>query len=124
MNQAMECHTHGCAGEFHRWAVFFLFEDDSIPMSEQVHASHILVKKEEEAKEIIVRIEAGEEFAAIARQSSLCPSGQTGGDLGWFGKGVMVPDFEKACFSAEKGTIAGPVQTQFGWHVIQVLETK
>ncbi len=103
---------------------FFPYEDDSIQMSEQVHASHILVKKEEEAKEIIVRIETGEKFAAIARQCSLCPSGQTGGDLGWFGKGVMVPEFEQACFSAEEGTIAGPVQTQFGWHVIYVIETK
>ena len=93
-------------------------------MSEQVHASHILVKKEEEAKEIVVRIEAGEDFAAIARQCSLCPSGQNGGDLGWFGRGRMVPEFEKACFSAENGGIAGPVRTQFGWHIIRILETK
>jgi len=93
-------------------------------MSEQVHASHILVKQEEEAKEIIGRIEAGEDFSAIARQCSLCPSGKNGGDLGWFGRGRMVPDFEKACFSAENGTIAGPVRTQFGWHIINVLETK
>jgi len=103
---------------------FFLAEDDSIGMPAQVHASHILVKNEEEAKEIIARIETGENFGAIARQCSLCPSGKAGGDLGWFGKGSMVPDFEKACFSAEEGAIAGPVRTQFGWHVIQVLEIK
>lgn len=93
-------------------------------MSKQVHASHILVKQEKEAKEIIARIEAGEDFAAIARQCSLCPSGRSGGDLGWFGRGQMVPEFDKACFSAGKGTIAAPVKTQFGWHVINVLETK
>ena len=93
-------------------------------MSNQVHASHILVKSEKEAKEIISRIESGEDFSAIARDCSVCPSGRNGGDLGWFGKGCMVPDFEKACFIGKAGTIVGPVRTRFGWHVIHVIETK
>ncbi|WP_319641925.1 peptidylprolyl isomerase [Methanovulcanius yangii] len=104
--------------------LFSFWEADIIVMSNQVHASHILVKSETEAKKIIERIESGEDFTIIARECSVCPSGQNGGDLGWFERGCMVPDFEKACFDGKAGTIVGPIQTRFGWHVIHIIETK
>ena len=70
------------------------------------------------------RIADGEDFAAVAKRFSGCPSGKNGGDLGWFGKGQMVPEFEAAAFAAEKGAVIGPVKTQFGYHVIKVTGAK
>ena len=86
-----------------------------------VSAKHILVKEEAECLEILKAINAGEkEFEAAAREYSTCPSGAKGGDLGTFGKGQMVPEFEQAAFEAEIGTIVGPVKTNFGYHLIKV----
>ncbi len=86
-----------------------------------VSAKHILVETEEKCAEILAEIKAGEKtFEAAAMQFSTCPSGQKGGDLGAFGKGQMVPEFEKAAFEAEVGEIVGPVVTQFGAHLIKV----
>jgi len=93
-------------------------------MAQKVHAAHILVKDEKAAKDIAKRLQSGERFSDLARKHSDCPSGAQGGDLGWFGKGQMVKEFEDACFSERKGAILGPVKTQFGWHVIQVLEER
>jgi peptidyl-prolyl cis-trans isomerase C len=93
-------------------------------MAAQARASHILVKTEDQANQIIKRLTDGEEFAAVARRFSSCPSGKNGGDLGWFGKGMMVPEFEKIAFEEEVGKVVGPVKTQFGYHVIKVTGKK
>ena len=93
-------------------------------MAAQARASHILVKTEDQAKQIMKRLTDGEEFAAVAKRFSSCPSGKNGGDLGWFGKGMMVPEFEKIAFEEEVGKIVGPVKTQFGYHVIKVTGKK
>ena len=89
---------------------------------ETVNASHILVKTEDEAKQILDKIKAGEiSFEDAARQYSTCPSGANGGSLGDFGKGQMVPEFEIAAFNMEVGEIKSiPVQTQFGYHLIKL----
>ena len=89
--------------------------------SVEVHARHILVKTKEEAKAIIKELQGGANFEATAKEKSTGPSGPNGGDLGFFGKGQMVPEFEKASFSLEKGAITDePVKTQFGWHIIKL----
>ena len=88
----------------------------------KVQARHILVGKQELADELKKRIDAGEDFSALAEEYSECPSKKRGGDLGWFGKGAMVRPFEVAAFSAEEGAVVGPVKTEFGWHLIYVYE--
>lgn len=93
-------------------------------MAKQVNAAHILVKTEQEAKQLKARIEAGEKFADLAKKHSACPSGKKGGDLGWFGRGDMVREFENAAFGAQKGAVVGPVKTEFGWHLILVKDLK
>jgi len=93
-------------------------------MVKQVNAAHILVKTEKEAKELKEKILKGEKFADIAKKHSTCPSGKSGGDLGWFGRGQMVPPFETAAFNANKGDLVGPVKTDFGWHLILVKDQK
>lgn len=93
-------------------------------MTTEVRASHILVKTEQEAKELFDEIKNGKSFAQVAEEKSLCPSGQNGGDLGFFGKGMMVKPFEDAAFDLEVGELSQPVETQFGWHLIQVTDKK
>jgi len=83
-------------------------------------ARHILVNTKEECEQLKTRIEGGEGFAEIARQRSQCPSGQKGGALGEFGPGQMVKEFDDVVFSAEIGKTHGPVQTQFGYHLIEI----
>lgn len=86
-----------------------------------VSAKHILVADEEKCNEILASITNGEKaFEVAAQEFSTCPSGQRGGDLGQFGKGQMVPEFEQAAFGAEIGAVVGPVKTQFGYHLIKV----
>lgn len=88
---------------------------------EEVHARHILVKTEDEAKMVIKELGKGGDFAELAKTKSTGPSGPNGGDLGFFGKGQMVPAFEKAAFAMKKGEVSGdPIKTQFGYHVIKV----
>lgn len=89
---------------------------------EMVEASHILVETEEQAKEIIEKLEAGESFEKLAEENSTCPSSQQGGNLGQFGKGQMAPEFEEAAFNLEKDEISGPVKTDFGYHIIKLLD--
>ena len=93
-------------------------------MVKQVRAAHILVRSEDKAKEILNKINSGLSFVELAKKYSECPSAKRGGDLGWFGRGQMVREFENAAFDGEKGTIAGPVKTQFGWHLIKIFEKK
>ena len=85
-----------------------------------VSAKHILVKEEAKCQEILEEIVAGKAFEVAAQEYSTCPSGQKGGDLGEFGKGQMVKEFEEAAFNAEIGQVVGPVATQFGYHLIKV----
>lgn len=87
----------------------------------EVRAAHILVDKEADAIRIRKEIVDGKDFYQAAREYSSCPSSRNGGDLGWFGKGQMVPEFEKAAFSTPEGEISQPVKTQFGWHLIKVI---
>ncbi len=93
-------------------------------MVEKVHAAHILVKDQKQAYEILARAKAGEDFGALAKQYSTCPSKSKGGDLGTFGRGQMVKKFEDAAFGAKKGDIVGPVKTDFGYHLIKVIDMK
>jgi peptidyl-prolyl cis-trans isomerase C len=83
-------------------------------------ARHILVDSEEQCQSLKNEIEGGADFADLAKQHSSCPSGQRGGDLGEFGPGMMVPEFDKVVFSADVGTVQGPVKTQFGYHLLEV----
>ncbi len=83
-------------------------------------ASHILVSEQVLAQEIINKAKAGADFGALARQYSSCPSKSSGGDLGWFGPGMMVQPFEAACKNLFTGSISDVVQTQFGYHVIKL----
>jgi peptidyl-prolyl cis-trans isomerase C len=91
----------------------------------EYNAAHILVETEAEAQTIVEELAGGADFAAIATERSKDPgSGQNGGDLGWFGLGMMVPEFEQAVVALEPGAVSAPVQSQFGWHVIRLNETR
>ncbi len=83
-------------------------------------ARHILVDTEEKCQAIKDEIAGGADFADLAKQHSSCPSGQQGGDLGEFGPGMMVKEFDEVVFSADVNTVQGPVQTQFGYHLLEV----
>ena len=84
------------------------------------HARHILVDTKELCDDLKTQIEGGADFAELARQHSKCPSGLKGGDLGEFGPGQMVPEFDTVVFGADVGTTQGPVKTEFGFHLIEV----
>ncbi|SNS75328.1 peptidylprolyl isomerase [Antarctobacter heliothermus] len=90
----------------------------------EYNASHILVETEAKAKELVVELEGGADFAELARANSTGPTGPNGGLLGWFGKGRMVAAFEEAVATMEPGDLSAPVQTRFGWHVIKLNETR
>ena len=86
----------------------------------KVRASHILVDKHSQALALISKIREGEDFGAVAKKYSNCPSKKKGGDLGWFTKGQMVPEFEKAAFGLNVGAMTSdPVKTKFGYHIIR-----
>jgi peptidyl-prolyl cis-trans isomerase C len=92
---------------------------------EEVHARHILVASEDEAKKVIVELQGGADFAALAEEHSIGPSGPNGGDLGFFRREQMVPEFAEAAFALEPSEhTQAPVQTQFGWHVIEVVDRR
>ncbi|GAB2804004.1 peptidylprolyl isomerase [Halomonas shantousis] len=86
----------------------------------QATARHILVNSQEQCEALRAEIEGGCDFAEVAKQHSTCPSGRNGGDLGSFGPGQMVPEFDKVVFSADVNTVQGPVKTQFGYHLLEV----
>ncbi|HPN73356.1 MAG TPA: peptidylprolyl isomerase [Candidatus Omnitrophota bacterium] len=84
-------------------------------------ARHILFSSKEKCEEVKKQIESGKSFAEMAKLHSSCPSGRSGGDLGEFSPGEMVPEFDKVVFSAEVGKVHGPVKTGFGYHLIEIL---
>lgn len=83
-------------------------------------ARHILVDTQEECEDLKNQIAEGADFAELAKQHSKCPSGSRGGDLGEFGQGQMVPEFDQVVFSGELNTVHGPIQTQFGFHLLEI----
>lgn len=85
-------------------------------------ARHILVETEEKCIELKTEIESGADFAEVAKEHSQCPSGQQGGALGSFGPGQMVPEFDRVVFQEDVGKVHGPVQTQFGYHLVEITE--
>ena len=91
-----------------------------MPPEEEVHARHILVPTEQEAKDIEAELKKGADFATLAKEKSKDPGAADGGDLGYFTKDQMVPEFSDVAFKLEKGQISDPVHTQFGWHIIKV----
>jgi len=91
-----------------------------MPPEEEVHARHILVPTEDEAKEIEAELKKGADFATLAKEKSKDPGAADGGDLGYFTKDQMVPEFSEAAFKLDKGQISDPVHTKFGWHIIKV----
>lgn len=93
-------------------------------MTTEVKASHILVETEQEAINLKEEILSGTAFEDLAAENSLCPSGARGGDLGFFGRGQMVSEFEVAAFDLNVGEISDPVRTNFGWHLILVTDKK
>ncbi len=104
---------------------FFDEQIKQVKPVEEVHARHILVEKEDEAKAIAKRVKGGEDFAKVAKEASKDPgSGKEGGDLGFFTKERMVPEFAEAAFALKPGEISEPVKSQFGWHVIKVEEKR
>ncbi len=90
----------------------------------EYNASHILVETEEEARDLVRQLEQGADFGELAMAHSTGPSGPSGGELGWFGPGMMVPPFEEAVMAMEVGAVSEPVETQFGWHVITLNDTR
>jgi len=86
----------------------------------EARARHILVADEEACEKLKTQIEGGDDFGELAAKHSKCPSGQQGGDLGLFSKGQMVKEFDDVVFSGEVGKVHGPVQTQFGYHLIEI----
>lgn len=103
---------------------FYEENPDLFEAQAQVSAKHILVENEDSANVIAKEIADGLDFEEAAKKYSTCPSKEKGGDLGYFSKGQMVPEFEKAAFEGEIGKVIGPVQTQFGYHLIRVEDKK
>ena len=93
-------------------------------LSREFNASHILVETEGEARALLEKLAAGADFSDLAKEKSTGPSGSNGGGLGWFGVGMMVPAFEEAVAALEIGNTSAPVQTQFGWHVIKLNDSR
>ena len=101
---------------------YFDENKESFAKAKEVNASHILVEDEKTAKEVKAKLDKGEDFAELAKEYSKDGSAQTGGELGFFGEGAMVPEFEEAAFSMKVGEISEPVKSQFGYHIIKVNE--
>ena len=93
-------------------------------MANEVRASHILVDSKTEAIQIIDKLNSGAKFENLAQKHSSCPSGKSGGDLGFFGKGRMVKEFETAAFNLGESQVSEPVKTQFGYHIIKVTDKR
>ncbi|MBI1972901.1 peptidylprolyl isomerase [Candidatus Woesearchaeota archaeon] len=104
---------------------FYEANEDDLTVPEQVNASHILVKTEEEAKAILKELEKGKNFGTLAREKSIDPSAKTNsGNLGFFSKGQMVPEFETAAFALDEDELSEPTKSQFGYHIIKLHEKR
>jgi peptidyl-prolyl cis-trans isomerase C len=103
-----------------------VYDEAVKPMAneEEVRARHILVETEDEAKAILEQIKGGADFATLAKEKSKDPGGADGGDLGFFAKGQMVPEFSEVAFKMYEGQLSNPVKTQFGWHIIKLEEKR
>lgn len=99
---------------------FYDENKDKFKTGDQARASHILVKTEKEAQDILAQLKAGKNFEELAKKSSIDSAAAKGGDLGWFSKGSMVPEFEKAVFALKEGETSGIVKTKFGFHIIKL----
>lgn len=88
------------------------------------NAAHILVREEAEVSAVVAALDEGREFADVAREVSVDGSARNGGDLGWFGPGVMIPEFEETVRNLEPGQVSPPLQTRFGWHVVRLLDSR
>ena len=99
---------------------FYKKNEDKFKTGDQIRASHILVKSEEEAKAVEQELKGGAKFEDLAKKHSIDGAAAKGGDLGWFGKGAMLPDFEKVAFSLKEGSTSGIVKTKFGFHIIKL----
>jgi peptidyl-prolyl cis-trans isomerase C len=99
---------------------FYDENKEKFRVGDQVKASHILLKTEKEAQDVLTQLKAGGKFEELARKYSVDPAGSKGGDLGWFGKGSMIPEFEKVAFSLKEGETSGIVKTKFGYHIIKL----
>lgn len=104
--------------------VAYLEAYGEVKPEQEWHAAHILVETEQEAKDIIAKLDAGGDFAALATEFSSDSSAQGGGDLGWFGLGAMVKEFEDAVVATEVGKYSAPIQSQFGWHIVKIIEAR
>lgn len=102
------------------------YEDEiaNAPAETEYHAAHILVESEDAAKALIAELDGGKDFAELAKEKSTGPSGPEGGDLGWFSDGMMVEPFFEAVAALKPGETSPPVQTDFGWHVIRLIESR
>jgi peptidyl-prolyl cis-trans isomerase C len=119
MEAMLEKHSKDAASD----AAMKKLYDDSVAQNkpvEEVRASHILVETEDKAKEVLAKLKAGGDFAALAKAESKDPGSADGGDLGYFTQDQMVQEFAEAAFKMEKGALSAPVKTQFGWHIIKV----
>lgn len=96
----------------------------NVEQAPEYNASHILVETEEAALAVVEALAGGADFATVAREQSTGPSGPNGGQLGWFGEGAMVPEFEAAVVELEVEGVSAPVKTQFGWHIIRLNESR
>ena len=94
------------------------------PPTEELHARHILLNSLEDAQAVKAELDAGGDFEEMAREKSTGPSGPNGGDLGFFGRGQMIKEFEDAAYALEIGQVSEPVQTRFGWHIIKLEERR
>ncbi|HEX5779021.1 MAG TPA: peptidylprolyl isomerase [Xanthobacteraceae bacterium] len=119
MEALLDKESKGAANE----AAMKKIYDDSVAQNkpvEEVRARHILVETEEKAKEVLAKLKAGSDFAVLAKAESKDTGSADGGDLGYFAKEQMVPEFSEAAFKLEKGALSEPVKTQFGWHIIKL----
>jgi peptidyl-prolyl cis-trans isomerase C len=123
-SEVMEAWSQGAGGDD---ALQAAYEAKYVNVGDvtEYNASHILVETREAAEALIVKLDEGADFATLARDSSTGPSGPSGGELGWFSAGMMVEPFQKAVEAMEPGTVSKePVETQFGWHVLRLNETR
>lgn len=120
---ALQKATDGAVSDAALQAAYDARFKDAPPQTEY-NASHILVDSEEKAKELKAQIDGGADFAELARTNSTDGAAANGGSLGWFGEGMMVKPFEDAVVKMKPGEVAGPIQTQFGWHLVKLNETR